>query len=338
MKKALYIILGINLLRLILILFIDILPSESVYLFENHFSSKFIFPPLFIWITDTINIFFKESIIAIRLLNFVLSLLSQWSLYLLISKIVRHNRRYYSWVVISSTLSISYISMVSLSDSLLLLFWTLSILTLYNAIFKADKISWVLSGIFMGLTLLNKLSGLALPVGMFLFLIFSSRYREYLFKFGPYISLAIAAVISIPFLPTVIEIQNISLQLHQAEALSQFFSFEIKQYLGFVGFQLLLIFPVLYIGLWWVTFKYFGRIFKKPNQINSEFWFLLSFFLPLFVGFHLIALFSNVDYLGLIPVYISGMIVLLKLIKRRWILWSFAFSIIIHAVLIYRFF
>ena len=99
----------------------------------------------------------------------------------------------------------------------------------------------------------------------------------------------------------------------------------------------MLVFPVLYVGLWWVTFKYLGRIFEKPNQVNAEFWFLLSFFLPLFLGFHLIALFDWVDFLGLTPVYLTGLLVFLKLAKKRWFIWNAVFAVLVHAFIIVSF-
>jgi len=186
----------------------------------------------------------------------------------------------------------------------------------------------------MGVALTNKLSGLALPVGMLLFLIFSYRYRKYLRLPYPYVTLAIIAIISLPFINKVIESQDVSMQVYQAGDIVHFFNIAIGKDIGFIGYQIILIFPVLYIGLWWVTLKYFGRIFKKPNQVNAELWFMFAFFLPLFLGFHMISFFSRVDFLGLIPVYISGFVVLLKLIKKRWYHWSVGFSILGHILLL----
>jgi len=336
MKKAFLIIFLFNVFRLILIPYLNILPNEAFYIgLQGHGLTPEPTTASFIqYLIDLMVMFFGKNILVIRFIFLLLSFLTQWSLFLLIVKIIRPNKKYLAWVTISSTMLVTLLSITSLSDSLLLLFWILSILTLYNAIFDNDRKSWMLSGIFMGLAVLNKLTGLALPVGLIIFLIFSSRYRKYIFTTAPYIALIITAIISIPIWIGVLKTQNPSMQISQIEAISKFFQVSAEHYSSFISFQFILIFPVLYIGLWWVTFKYFGRIFKKPNQINSEFWFLLSFFLPLFLGFHLISLFSWVDFLGLIPVYITGMIVLLKLIKTRWIYWSLGFSISCHLLLI----
>ncbi len=333
MKKAILIISGFNIFRLFIILFADILPNETVFIFSENSPNVFSkFTTLYsdAWLSGISNFIIDKGIIVVRLACFLLSLISQWGLYLLISKIIRTNKKYFSWVIMGTVFSITYLSITTLTDALLFLFWILSMLSLYNAIFEYDKKSWLISGIFMGVALLNKLSGLALPAGLFLFLIFSSRYRKYLFTPWPYITLLLTVVFSFPMLIGLYKSSNILMQTNQTEAVSQLFNILINQYTGFVGFQILLIFPILYIGLWWVTFKYFGRIFKKPNQVNPELWFLFAFFIPLFTGFHLISVFGHVDFLGLIPVYIPGMIVLLKLIKRPWMIWSFGFSIISH--------
>jgi len=336
MKKAFLIIFLFNVFRLILIPYLNILPNEAFYIgLQGHGLTPEPTTASFIqYLIDLMVMFFGKNILVIRFIFLLLSFLTQWSLFLLIVKIIRPNKKYLAWVTISSTMLVTLLSITSLSDSLLLLFWILSILSLYNAIFDEDRKSWLISSIFMGLAILNKLTGLALPAGLIIFLIFSSRYRKYLFTSAPYISLIVTGFISIPIWMGLLKTQNPAMQIHQIETITEFFQVSANPFTTFIGFQAVLIFPVLYIGLWWVTFKYFGRIFKKPNQINSEFWFLLSFFLPLFLGFHLISFFSWVDFLGLIPVYITGLILLLKLIKTRWIYWSIGFSIALHFLLL----
>ncbi len=337
MKKAIIIILIFNVLRLIILPFVNILPNESFFFTGNNTSVflKLAAIPFNNGLLGISSFIVNKNIIFVRVVCFLLSLISQWALYLLISKIIRTDRKYFSWVVMVSIFSITYTAITSLTNTLLLLFWVLSILTLYNAVFQGDKKSWAISGIFMGMALLNKLSGLALPAGLFLFLIFSSRYRKYLFTPWPYITLLLTMVFSLPMLMGMYKSSSVLIQTSQIEAVSHLFNISINQYTGFVGFQIILIFPILYIGLWWVTFKYFGRIFKKPNQVNSELWFLFAFFIPLFTGFHLISIFGHVDFFGLIPIYIPGMIVLLKLIKKPWMAWSFGFSIISHLWLVF---
>ena len=330
MRKAVYIIILFNAIRLLLVFIVNTLPLESFYI-DNQNGTVI---PFFISLLFDTGIIYAKSVVALRLFSFFVSLLSQWTIFILLSKVIRFDKRkYLSWLAVSSTLLVTYVSVTALSDSLLLLFWTLSLLTLYNAVFNNDTKSWLLSGLFMGVALLNKLSGLALPVGMLLFLIFSSRYRKYLASPYPYITLAVAAIISLPFIKRVIESQSISMQVYNAGDAISFLTIPIGENTGFIGYQIIMIFPILYIGLWWVTFKYFGRIFKKPNQVNAELWFMFAFFLPLFLGFHMISFFSRVDFLGLIPVFVSGFVVLLKLIKKRWYYWSIGFSAAAHILL-----
>ncbi len=336
MRKAFLILLLVNILRLILIPFIVHLPTDTNYLdtFQAASNTGSLLPTLTVWINILTTHLLGSGLIVRKILFFIITLLTQWCLYLLIIKIIRPERKYISWAVISSVLSLTILSVSAIPDTLLMLFWVLSVLTLYNAIFNVDKKSWLLSGIFMGMAMLNKLSGIALPVGLVVFLIFSSRYRYFLFKPGPYIALILSFLLSLPIWNGMMKLSNPLPTSEQINGITQILHLSSINYIGFIGFQIVLIYPVLYIGLWWVTLKYFGRFFKKPNQVNPEFWFLLSFFLPAFLGFHMISFFTWVDYLGLIPVYTTGMIVLLKLIKNRWFYWSLGFSIVVHVILL----
>ncbi|MDA3891915.1 MAG: glycosyltransferase family 39 protein [Salinivirgaceae bacterium] len=333
MKKALLIIIALNLLRVILIPFENFIPLETA---EGHFGALAIgqAPTLILSINTIVHHIVGESAFAIHFLFFSISLITQWIIYLLIKKVIRQDRKYMAWVVICSTLFFTLFAIAPVSDNLLLLFWSLSVLTLYNAIFENDKKSWLLSGVFIGFATLNKLSGIALPVGLFVFLIFSSRYRYHLFRFGPYLLMFIATLITLPLWTGLLQAESASFAISYAHTFFDILGSKFNSFTSFLGFQFIIIFPVLYIGLWWVTFKYLARIFEKPNQVNPEFWFLLSFFLPLFIGFHLIALFDWVDSFGLIPIYLTGFIVLLKLAKKRWFIWSLAFSFIAHLLLV----
>lgn len=333
MKKAFVIIGIINLLRLAAIPFINALwynwqPNQvnlqSIIIPETimqHLYAGFSF------IT-------KGNNNILQLLLFAISILTQWSLLVLINKIIRSNRTAKAWVAVSATLLITIFSIFPLTDGLVSLFWLLTLLAFYNAIFNNDKKYWLISGLFMGFTNLLKLSGVALPIGLLVFLIFSSKYRKHLFKSGPYISIVLAAIISLPVWLGIIKTESAGVAINFANNIFAGFGYSFNSFTTFVLFQFLLIFPVLYAGLWWVTFKYLARIFDKPNQVNAEFWFLLSFFLPLFLGFHLTAMFDWVDMMGLAPIYLTGLIVFLKLSKPRWFVVNTVFAILFHIVFI----
>jgi len=338
MKKAFFLILLFNIFRVAIIPLFALLPIELEYFQNSHstFQLQNQLPYLIPWLVSRSITFQINQIVVFRFVHFIITLLTQWSLYLLISKVIRSSKNLTSWLVIASTLSITFISTVTISDTILALAWVLCLLFLYEGIFNNKIWGWILGGIFMGIAILTKLSGIALPVGLFLFLIFSLRYRRLLATYMPYATLVIALLIDIPIFFGVLPAQNIQLPIVQFDIFLTQMGMNTNPFNVFLMCQLTLIFPVLYIGLWWVTFKYFGRFFEKPNQVNPELWFMLSFFLPLFIGFHLIAIFSWVDILGMIPVYISGMIVLLKLIKKRWLYWAIGFSVFAHlALLVY---
>lgn len=328
MKKAVVIIVAINLLRMLLIPFINKLSADwlptPVNIIDETQSNSIMQYLVFMLGQNNYSKYLLQA------LMFLISLLTQWSLFIFATKVIRSDRKSDAWIAISSTLAITLISVLPFADGLIALSWTLSLLSFYNAIFNNDKKSWLLSGMFMGFTCLIKLSGIALPIGLLVFLIFSSRFRHFLFKPGPYISISIAALISLPIWTGSLQNESSTLAISFAIGFFNKLGYSFNTFTSFILFQFLLIFPILYAGLWWVAFKYLTRIFNKPNQINPELWFLLSFFLPLFFGFHLIALFDWVDMFGLIPIYLTGLIVFLKLSKPRWFKVSLIISIVFH--------
>lgn len=329
MKKAILVITVINILRIPLIPLMSHLPFDwiqSLMLVSKSYGPDTIMQ----FFHKTISHFNVNPLKTLQWFNFTLSLFTQYAVLVLIQKIIRPIRKFQTWIAISSTLLITILTILPVVDNLVCLFWMLALTSLYSSIFENNRKAWMLGGIFLGFAMLLKLSALALPIGMLLFLIFSSQFRHQLFKPGVYITLTVAIIISLPFWLGYSNTESSDLSITLAHNVFQFLGFSLNSFAAFIIFQLLMIFPVLFVGLWWLTFKYIGRIFEKPNQVNAEFWFLLAFFLPLFLGFHIVSMFDWVDFFGLAPIYIIGCIVFFKLAKIRWLRLNLIFALVIH--------
>ncbi|MCK9205747.1 MAG: glycosyltransferase family 39 protein [Salinivirgaceae bacterium] len=335
LRKALIIIVGINLVRLAFLPFMGMMPQDAYYYFySEHLSlSYFDHPPMVAYMLYLFSLIFGKTVFAVKFADFIITLGTQLAFFTLSSKIIRSDRKYITWVLLSSTMLISSLSVVTTPDVPLLFFWTLSLLTLYIAIFEKKRWFWIWAGICMGLAFDSKYTALALPGGLFLFLIFSKRYRYHLATIFPYLAAILMILFTYPVIRWNIDNHFASFAFQSSERAETISGITIENFLGLVGTQFFLLLPIVFIGLWWVMFRYFGRIFKKPNQVNPEIWFLISFFVPMFIGFYMLSFFLWVKLNWLMPTYISGLILFGIFINEKWLKWHYAWSIALHVVM-----
>ncbi len=215
-------------------------------------------------------------------------------------------------------------------EQLYFVFWTSSVFLFYLGVFRGKGWYWILASFTLAGAYLSAYNSYFLIIGLFLFLIFSSRYRFYLFTWKPYVPLIfllVAALISIKtnfghgFIPGSIADAGRSYYIQQISG------HELMRQLSWQG---LLLLPILFFGFWWVAIKYVIRIFSKPNQINAQVWFLLSFYLPMFVGYYVLLPFNQLHLDWLLPAYFTGIVILGKFIKLRWLKWHLGCSVVFY--------
>ena len=138
------------------------------------------------------------------------------------------------------------ISFNSTPDVPLLLFWTLSILCLYKAIFEDKKWFWIIAGITMGLAFNSKYTALLLQIGVLAFLIFSSKYRKLLISPWLWMGLVISVVVTFPVWWWNYQNEFASFAFQSSERTSSIGKLEIKPtlFFGAVGHQLFLLLPL----------------------------------------------------------------------------------------------
>ncbi len=83
-------------------------------------------------------------------------------------------------------------------DVLLLPFWSWTTLLLWQALNSGNRCYWLLCGVMIGLGLLTKYAIFLLLVPLFVFMLLNNQARNSLAKPGPYLALAVAAVIFVP--------------------------------------------------------------------------------------------------------------------------------------------
>lgn len=337
MKKAIIVVIIFNVLRFVFIPLIGLSPQESYFAYyADHLSlSYYDHPPL---VGYTIWLFmeaFGHSVFAVKFAAFIITLLAQIAFLALSSRVLRGERKYLAWVLFCTTMLVTSLSLQNCPDVVLVLFWTLSVWALYRAIFNNEKRFWIYAGLLMGLAFDSKFTAFGIPAGLVVFLLFSGKYRKLLASPWPYMSILIMLMMGAPILVWNIQNDFVSFRLDSVLRAEPFDSDTPQNLPQFALAQIIILMPILFAGLWWLFGKYLWRIITKPNQTNAEMWFLFSFFMPTFLGVYLVSIFGEVKYNWLIPTYITGMVMMARLLNEKWRKWHWIATVAIHAVAIY---
>ena len=181
-NKAISWVLAFQLFRLILLPFMGLMPQDAYYYLygQNLSLSYFDHPGMIGYILRFFTEIFGQSIFVVKFADFVITSLTILSFYKLASYFLSKQKLQKAFILLASTIFVSILSFNSTPDVPLLLFWTLSLICLYKAIFEEKKLFWIFGGIAMGLAFNSKYTALLLQIGLILFLVFSNKYRKLL--------------------------------------------------------------------------------------------------------------------------------------------------------------
>ena len=201
-NKTISWILGFQLFRLILLPFMGLMPQDAYYYLygQNLSLSYFDHPGMIGYILRIFTDLFGQSIFVVKFADFLITSLTILSFYKLASYFLSKQKLQRAILLLTSTIFISILSFNSTPDVPLLLFWTLSLICLYKAIFEEKKWFWVLGGIAMGLAFNSKYTALLLQIGLIGFLIFSNKYRKLFFSPWFWTSILLSILSNMPCL------------------------------------------------------------------------------------------------------------------------------------------
>ena len=179
-NPALSWVLGFQLFRFILLPFMGLMPQDAYYYLygQNLSLSYFDHPGMIGYLLRLFSEIFGQSVFVVKLTDFVVTSLSLFIFHKLCLCFLSKERSYQALLFITTTLFVSVISFNSTPDVPLILFWSLSVLFLYKAIFEERKVFWILAGICMGLSFISKYTALMLQIGLIAYLIFSNKHRR----------------------------------------------------------------------------------------------------------------------------------------------------------------
>ncbi len=177
-----------------------LMPQDAYYYLygQNLSLSYFDHPGMIGYILRLFTDVFGTSIFVVKFADFFITSLTLLSFYKLASYFLSKERLQRAFVLLASTIFISILSFNSTPDVPLLLFWTLSLICLYKAIFEEKKWFFILGGIAMGLAFNSKYTAILLQFGLLAFLIFSHRYRKLLLSPWLWFSLIISVAVTFP--------------------------------------------------------------------------------------------------------------------------------------------
>ena len=314
-----------------------LMPQDAYYYLygQNLSLSYFDHPGMIGYLLRIFSEVFGQSVFVVKFTDFTITSLTILSFYKLSSLFLSQHKVWKSMVLISSTIFISILSFNSTPDVPLLLFWTLSILCLYKAIFEQRKWYWILAGITMGLAFNSKYTALLLQFGLIAFLFFSNKHRRLFLSPWMWLSLLISVAITFPVWWWNYQNEFASFAFQSTERTGSISKFEIepKNFFGAIGHQMFLLLPTLYCVFIVFSFKHIKKALFKFKLPSQKVLFLLAFFVPTFVGFLLITPIYWVKLNWMMPSYITGIIIASLYISKKLIRIQLIVSLVFHVAL-----
>ncbi len=314
-----------------------LMPQDAYYHFygENLSLSYFDHPGMIGYILRLFTTICGKTVFVVKFTDFAITSFTILSFYKLASYFLSKQKLAKALVLLTSTLFVSILSFNSTPDVPLVLFWTLSLICLYKAIFQQEKWFWILGGIAMGLAFNSKYTALLLQFGLLAFLVFSNKYRKLLLSPWLWLSLIISAIVTLPVWWWNYEHDFASFAFQSSNRTSSITKFQFKSnyFFGAIGHQLALLLPITFIIFLIFTFKYVKRALTKFKLPSSKILFLLAFFIPTFLGFMLLTPVYWVKLNWLMPSYISGIIIASLFISKKLLRIQVIISIVIHLAL-----
>ncbi|PWG06280.1 glycosyltransferase family 39 protein [Polaribacter aquimarinus] len=335
-NKAISWVLGFQLFRLILLPFMGLMPQDAYYYLygQNLSLSYFDHPGMIGYILRIFTDIFGQSVFTIKFADFIITSLTILSFYKLASYFLSKRKLQRAIVLLVSTIFVSILSFNSTPDVPLLLFWTLSLICLYKAIFEEKKWYWILGGIAMGLAFNSKYTALLLQIGLIAFLIFSNKYRKFLISPWLWVSIIISVGVMFPVWWWNYQNEFASFAFQSSERTNSISEFKIspKNFFGAIGHQMFLLLPILFFIFITFTFKYLKRALLKFKIPEGKTLFLLAFFIPTFVGFFSLTPIYWVKLNWMMPSYITGIILAGMFINKKLLKSQIILSIVFHVL------
>ena len=188
----------------------------------------------------------------------------------------------YSVVFFNLILIFSLGAVVITPDTPLLLFFSLSLLFIYRAIWESKPNYWYVAGICMGGTLLSKYNGVLILPCLILFLFYSKEHKDLWRQKEPYLAIGVALFCFLPVVFWNFTHDWISFKYQLFRGISGAGVNPILNFLEFLGSQALVVTPLIFVGMV-IVMVYCYRLWGSEK--DDRFLFLFVFSVPIFLFF-----------------------------------------------------
>lgn len=336
-RTLVWLTLCVVFIRLIFIGVMGLMPQDAYYdFYAQHLDlSYYDHPPMIAYLLRIFTAVFGKKVFVLKLSDSIVTWLSVLAFYALAKRFLSLHKAQYGLLLLLSTFMITILSLISTPDSPLILCWTISLLFLHSAIFESKKKYWISAGIMTGLCFDSKYTAVFLIIGLVGFLLISNKYRKFLFSRWFVFYLFCFAVTILPVIIWNASNGFASFKFQSEGRVDSMDGFHISfsNFGGVIGHQSAILMPILIFSFFYFLYRLIRKYSLKFNCIPEDQLFLLSFFVPLFLGFLFISFFYWVKINWMMPAYISGIIWLCRYWNKRWIRIQLIFSLILHIVM-----
>jgi 4-amino-4-deoxy-L-arabinose transferase-like glycosyltransferase len=293
---ALVILIG----RLIIIPFSGIMPQDAYYyMYSRNMSLSYFDHPAGVAVLLKIGTYiFGNTAAAIKLSAFFTSLFTLLVVYRLAINFISKQQVLIFICVFSCTPMFGLLSWIVTPDVPLMLFWALSVFSIYKADTEDKNLWWILAGIFTGLAFDSKYTAVFILPGLLLFLLAKPNRWRRIFSLGILLYVMAFVITIMPVFIWNMENNWASIHFQTAQRLNEIKPTLKLQYpVAVMTIQMLILLP-------WLLY-YFLKSFRSYHK-NKSHYFLICFSFPLFIFFILISFFYWVKMNWIMPAFITG--------------------------------
>jgi hypothetical protein len=319
--------------RALLLPAFELVPQEAYYAFyaRTPALSYFDHPPLLAWLLAGALALFGHHALSLRLVPFLLTLLTQGAFWVLARRFVPQGVGR-AMLLFSTTGAVTLLSLVALPDAPLVCAWALAMVALASALLDKRRMAWPVAGIFCGLAFDAKYTGAALLLGLFLFLAASKSHRPLLRTLGPWVTLGIAQLLALPVYVWNAQHGWASFLFQTAGRAQTASGLGFRNLLGLLGSQAVLLLPPLLAAL--VLLVWRGLRALARRGLETEELFLLAFCLPVLGAGLLLSAWVLVKPNWLLPGYVAGVLWVARRSGPRLLRWNLVCSAVLHALFV----
>jgi hypothetical protein len=314
---------------------IGLMPQDAYYdFYAQHLDlSYYDHPPMIAYLLRFFTSLFGKKVFVLKLADTTVTLMTVIAFFYLARKFLGQYKAWVAMALLLSTFMISILSLISTPDVPLMLCWTLSLNFLYEAVLNKKNSYWIWAGIFTGLSFDSKYTALFLIIGLIGFLLIARPYRKQLISRWFLLYLICFAVTILPVVIWNARNGYASFKFQSEGRVKEGLQIDPGGFFGVVGHQSFILLPFLFVSFIYFIYRLCRKYGIRFSRIPAAQLFLLSFFIPLFLGFFSISFLYWVKLNWMMPAYITGIIWIARFWNKKWIRYQLIFSVVLHLLL-----